>query len=138
MFLAESSTLQWIGVLAPLLAVLIGGLGVYAAWRPFINERRQREEELRVSAERLENAAALLFGVDGDQKRGILPIKGLVERMDKVEHRAEFLEKVMGVNGTRPARSILQMLEDANRERTELKRTLEDLRRWLEERGGRP
>lgn len=130
--LASIDALQWAGVITPIAAVIIGGIGLRAAFHPVITERREKEQELADRAERLENAAVLLFGHDGDPKRGIRPAKGLAERIDDIKARQEFIERVLGLDGVKPHRTILAMLEDADRERIQLRQAVDDLRRWLE------
>lgn len=137
MLLGDSATLQLVGIVLPTVTVLIGILGLYAAFHPHLKERREERQRLQSAAERLENAADMLFGREGDPVRGLLPIKGVLQRLDEQDAQLAMIKSALGVNdGVRPAKSILEMLDAATSESTRLRADITEIKRRLNLEGG--
>lgn len=124
-----TSTLGLAGIITPVLTVLFGGAAAYAAFYPQIRERRNHERQIRESARRLERAADIIFGFEGDPRRGLLPIKSLTKRVEENEVSLAAIKKTIGLNGRAPSKSVLQMLDDAAGERAAMHRDLEEVKR---------
>lgn len=131
MFAVVGTAPAWLTLAAPLGAVLIGALGVYAAFHPHFKEREAREEAIKFHAERLENAADLMFGSEGDPKRGKLPVRGLAARMDELEALLKLIKRAIGINGHEPARPIMEMLDQAETAQATLRRDVDAIKRQL-------